>query len=82
MPERPRLLVTGGSGYLGQRLVRRAQGYWDVTTTYLSHQPSIPGCRWTKLDVRDAKGVLRLFEQVVPQFVVHTAEHRTGEQLE
>ena len=82
MPERPRLLVTGGSGYLGQRLVRRAQGHWDVTTTYFSHQPLMPGCRWMKLDVRDAKGVLRLFEQVVPQVVIHTAAHRSGEELE
>jgi dTDP-4-dehydrorhamnose reductase len=82
MSERPRLLVTGGSGYLGQRLVRRAQGHWDVTTTYFSHQPSIPGCRWTRLDICDTKGVVRLFEQVVPQVVIHTVAHRSGKDLE
>jgi dTDP-4-dehydrorhamnose reductase len=82
MSEQPRLLVTGGSGYLGQRLVRRAQGHWDVTTTCFSHQPSIPGCRWARLDICDTKGVVRLFEQVVPQVVIHTAAHRSGKDLE
>jgi len=82
MSEQPRLLITGGSGYLGQRLARRAQGRWNVATTYFSQQPSVPGCRWTQLDVCDAKGVVRLFEQLVPQVVIHTAAHRGGKDLE
>ncbi len=77
--QRPRLLITGGSGYLGQRLVRRAQRHWDVTATYLSHRPAISGCRWTRLDVRHAKEVARLLEGVAPQVVIHTAALRSGE---
>ena len=78
----PSLFVTGGSGYLGQRLVRHAQAEWDVTTTYLTHRPSIPGCRWRKLDIRDLGKVFRLFEQVVPQVVIHTAAVGSGEDLQ
>lgn len=81
MLQRPRLLITGGSGYLGQRLVRCAQARWDVTATHFSHQSSIPGCRWARLDVRDADQVSRLFEQVAPQVVIHTAALRSGEDL-
>ncbi len=81
MPPKPCLLVTGGSGYLGQRLVRRALADWDVTATYLSHRPAISGCRWAKLDVCDAPEVARLFERVAPRLVIHTAVQQGGEDL-
>jgi dTDP-4-dehydrorhamnose reductase len=82
MSEKPSLLVTGGSGYLGRRLARCAQAQWDVTATYLTHRAPIPGCRWEKLDVCDAGGIYRLFEQVVPQVVIHTAVLGSGVDLE
>ena len=81
MSEKPGLLITGGSGYLGQRLVRCAQAHWDVTATYFSRQPLISDCRWTRLDVREAEQVVRLFEQVAPQVVIHTTALRGGEDL-
>ena len=34
---RPHVLVTGGSGYLGEWIVRLAHPGWDVTATYLNH---------------------------------------------
>jgi dTDP-4-dehydrorhamnose reductase len=82
MTEQSSLLITGGSGYLGQRLAGHAEAHWDVTATHFSHQPSIPGCRWMRLDIRDADQVSRLFEQVCPQVVIHTAALRSGEDLE
>ena len=36
---KPKLLVTGGSGYLGDWVVRLAHSAWDVAATYFSiHQ--------------------------------------------
>lgn len=81
MAARPSLLITGGSGYLGQQLVHRAPVEWDVTATYLTHRPSIPGCRWRRLDIRDLGKVFRLLEQAVPQVVIHTAAVGSGEDL-
>ena len=81
MTKHPSLLITGGSGYLGRRLARSAQAHWDVTATFLSHQPSIPGCCWARLDIREADRVVRLFEQLSPQVVIHTAALRSGEEL-
>jgi nucleoside-diphosphate-sugar epimerase len=52
----PRILVTGGSGYLGEWVVRLACPNWDVTATYLHHpvdrKEGEPGAAWHRLDVR------------------------------
>ncbi|GAA2402209.1 dTDP-4-dehydrorhamnose reductase [Catellatospora methionotrophica] len=65
-----RLLVTGGSGYTGGRLVglARAAGH-DVTGT--SHSTRVEGL--VPLDVRDRAAVDRLLDELRPDTVVHTS---------
>jgi dTDP-4-dehydrorhamnose reductase len=60
-----RLLVTGGSGYLGRELVRRArEAGWDVDAT--------------RVEVRDRDLVRRQLRAVRPDAVVHTAYRQDG----
>ena len=67
-----RLLVTGGSGYLGAELVRTAERQgWEVEATTFSQ----PGRR---LDVRDSDAVERLVHDLLPDAVVHTAYLQEG----
>jgi dTDP-4-dehydrorhamnose reductase len=56
------LLVTGGSGYLGRELLRRAPGAAGASRG--------TGLR---LDVRDAAAVRRAFGELRPRAVIHTA---------
>ena len=69
----PRLLVTGGSGYLGGELVRRATaaGWSAVGTSFRSPGP-LP------LDVRDRAAVAAVMAALRPDCVIHTAYLQDG----
>jgi len=63
-----RLLVTGGSGYLGSELVRQAGALgWDVTPTSSRD-----------FDVRDEEAVERAVARLRSEAVVHTAYRQSG----
>ena len=70
-----RLLVTGGTGYLGRELVTRAveQG-WGVRATWWSQKPELTA-DWVHLDVRDGAAITAALEGV--DAVIHTA-YRQG----
>jgi dTDP-4-dehydrorhamnose reductase len=75
---RHRMLVTGGSGYLGDWVVQLACADWSVTATYLSHAVEKSGADWRQLDVRDEAAVMALVNEVRPQVIVHTASLNPG----
>ncbi len=76
------MLVTGGSGYLGDWVIRLAQTDWDVSATYLTHPISsvstLPGVTWHRLDVRDGAAVRHLIHHIRPAALVHTAALNPG----
>jgi len=76
--DNPRMLVTGGSGYLGGWVVRLAHADWNVTATYLAHAVDDPNADWRQLDVRDGSAVASLVDEVQPQVLVHTASLNPG----
>jgi len=73
-----RMLVTGGSGYLGDWVVRAAQQAWGVVATYFSHPTKAAGATWHRLDLRDAGAVAALVREVQPDVIVHTAAINPG----
>ena len=71
-----RLLVTGGCGYLGRELVRRAPGRgWTVRATWWQQAPD-GDAEWLRADVRDAAAMRDAADGC--DAVVHTA-YRQGE---
>jgi len=78
-----RMLVTGGSGYLGEWVVRLARTDWDVTATYLNRpieaEEDTPGIGWRRLDVRDGAAVSALVREVEPAVIVHAAALNPGQ---
>ncbi|MBM3133421.1 MAG: NAD(P)-dependent oxidoreductase, partial [Chloroflexi bacterium] len=68
-----RLLITGGSGYVGQKLVAKASDRYDVLYTWFTHPTDIPGARSARLNLLDSVQVLHLFLDFSPHAVIHTA---------
>ncbi|PDW01984.1 SDR family oxidoreductase [Candidatus Viridilinea mediisalina] len=78
-----RLLITGGTGYLGSVLVRQSAALGDtVAATYYSNMPPPqPGVIWLPLDVRDDLAVFQALDELRPDLVIHTAFQQTGPDL-
>jgi dTDP-4-dehydrorhamnose reductase len=77
-----RLLITGGTGYLGAELVRRAGAAgWQVGATSFSNLPDTAGARWFQADVRDESAITHTLEEWQPGVVIHTAYRQRGPDL-
>lgn len=77
-----RVLITGGSGYLGRHLVRRLAGESEAFRyTCFSADPL--GLRQgARLDVRDGAAVARFVADFAPDAIIHTAgSNRTPDML-
>ncbi|MFC4121113.1 SDR family oxidoreductase [Nonomuraea zeae] len=69
-----RILIVGGSGFLGTELVRLgAEAGHDVAATYLTRPGERPGIRWLPLDVRSRSEAADTFEAFGPETVINAA---------
>lgn len=68
-----KLLVTGASGFLGWNLCQLAKQEWEIYGTYFSHPGEIPGVTLLKFDLRDFEEMKRVFQEIQPAGVIHTA---------
>jgi dTDP-4-dehydrorhamnose reductase len=72
------LLITGGSGYLGQYLTARAIINFNVYTTYNSHAGQIKAGNPLPFNLADREAVLRLITGLSPQAIIHAAAINPG----
>src|SRR4028118_32243 len=68
-----KLLVTGASGFLGWNICQLAKTEWDVYGTYCSHSLDIPGVTLLKIDLRNFQEIKRIFSEIQPAAIIHTA---------
>lgn len=76
-----RILITGGSSYLGQHLVPLAAQSHEIGYTYFQHDP-LGLATGRPLDVRDETAVTRLIAQFQPRTIIHTVGSNRCEDLD
>jgi dTDP-4-dehydrorhamnose reductase len=70
---KPRLLITGASGFLGWSLCRAGLAAWDVWGVCRSHPVRFDGVTMARADLTDASALRDLFAAVTPAAVIHAA---------
>src|ERR1039457_5721822 len=73
-----RLLVTGGSGFLGKRLGKALQEEYDVYLASRNNKNNmnaklVTGCEVIPMDVSNLESVRDVFAEVKPSIVIHAA---------
>ena len=76
-----RLVVTGGSGYLGASIINRAPETWQIAATYCAHPIAQGNAAAFRVDVRDTDAVDHLYDEFQPEVVIHTAARMTGDEM-
>jgi dTDP-4-dehydrorhamnose reductase len=71
-----RLLITGGSGFVGKNLTDFFSGRWRVIATYLTHPDIATGDEAYELDITDAEMVHSVLRRAKPEVVIHAAGNK------
>ncbi|MGW3350597.1 SDR family oxidoreductase [Nonomuraea rubra] len=74
-----RVLIVGGSGFLGSELVRRcaAAGH-DVGATYLTRPGDPAQATWLRMDVRERQDVAAVIDAFRPEVTINAAYRQAG----
>ncbi len=67
------LLITGAGGFLGESLCLEARSSWRVFGAFFSRRPQIPDVEWIKADLTLDRDIDRLFKDVRPKALIHSA---------
>jgi len=78
---KPRLLVTGGAGFLGTHLLQRAKEFIPAGTLHHTAATAIPGITFHVCDLQQPEEVRMLLDRVRPEIIIHTACSDQGDNL-
>ncbi len=78
---KPRLLVTGGAGFLGSHLLHQAANFSATGTLHRTAATSIPDVSFHVCDLQQPQEVRILLDRVKPEIIIHTACSDQGENL-
>lgn len=68
-----KLLVTGASGFLGWNICSEAKNNWSLCGIVFSHPVIISGAKIIQADLRNFKELKKIFQEINPDAVIHTA---------
>jgi len=77
-----RLLVTGGAGFLGNHLLRRANHFVAAGTLHHTPATSLPGVTFHICNLQNPEEVRILLDRVHPDVIIHTACSDQGKGIE
>jgi dTDP-4-dehydrorhamnose reductase len=77
-----KILITGGSGFLGQYLNLELSKKHDIVTLFHEHERNCEDYKYFRSDIRDTIELKKIFNDFKPNAVVHTASISTPQKAE
>jgi dTDP-4-dehydrorhamnose reductase len=77
-----KVLITGGSGMLGQFLNLELSKHFEILTQYKSNPGNCTKFNSTQLDLTDEMNLEKVFKDFMPDVVVHTAAVSNSERAD
>jgi dTDP-4-dehydrorhamnose reductase len=68
-----KILITGGSSFLGGYLVKKAMNYFCVASSFNNNEPDFSGVEWVQLDLSDPVQIEYVLWDVRPLVIIHNA---------
>jgi dTDP-4-dehydrorhamnose reductase len=81
VPMTPRLLVTGGAGFLGTYLLQQAKSFTATGTLHHTAVTAMPEITFHVCDLQQPDEVRILLDRVQPEIIIHTACSDQGKNL-
>ncbi len=66
-----KILLTGGSGFLGWNFCKTLRFKHEISAFYLQHELFLERCQFYKVDIRDRQNVFDMVKKIQPDVVVH-----------
>lgn len=70
---KPRLLLTGASGFLGHHIIKEAQAQYQILGVVLRNPLSQTGVQMLKLDISQPTSLRNIVRETRPDCIIHTA---------
>jgi len=68
-----RVLVIGGGGQLGTKIIEQAKDSFEMYATYLTRKPFLNDSKIFNIDKTNREGIMALFRKVSPKVAIDTA---------